>query len=229
MEGVDSMSLLLSIADTRDPNSLASKLRRKRYELFRGLLDMVPRPMRILDVGGTEAFWRDSALLDDEGIEITVLNVEFPSQRDPRIHFVTGDARALEFPDKSFDVVYSNSVIEHVGDAIDQTHMASEIKRVGLRYFVQTPNFYFPIEPHFLVPGFQFMPVDARARLLHTFDLGWTKRESELSRARAVVDSVKLLRRHEVVALFPEATIYDERVFGVSKSFVAYSGFALRG
>lgn len=219
------MSLLLSIADTRDPNSLASKFRRKRYDLFKRLLAGVPKPLRILDVGGTEAFWVDSDLLNDEGVEITVLNVDFPSQLDPRIHFITGDARKLVFPNKSFDVVYSNSVIEHVGSASDQARMAEEIRRVGMRYFVQTPNFYFPIEPHFLVPGFQFMPIDTRAWLLHSFNLGWTKREPELAIARAVVESVKLLRRRDVISCFPDATIFDERIFGFSKSFIAYCGF----
>lgn len=219
------MSLLLPIADTRNPSSLASKFRRKRYELFRRLFETIPKPVRILDVGGTEAFWSGSDLLQEDDVEITVLNVDLPSQANPRIQFVTGDARKLEFPDKSFDIVYSNSVIEHVGRATDQARMADEIKRVGCRYFVQTPNFFFPIEPHFLVPCFQFMPINARALLLRSFDLGWTKREPELSSARAVVESVRLLRRAEVVALFPDATIYDERIFGLSKSFVAYFGF----
>lgn len=104
--------------------------------------------------------------------------------------------------------------------------MALEIRRVGKRYFVQTPNYYFPVEPHFLVPGFQFLPVDARARMLNSFDLGWTKREPHLARARAVVDSVKLLRRKDVATCFPDAAIYDERYCGLSKSFIAYSGFA---
>lgn len=219
------MSLLLSLADTRNPNSLASRLRRKRWELFRDLMDTVPRPIRILDVGGTEAFWRDTSLLNDDFVEITILNVEFASQTEPRMSYVTGDARALPFSDRSFDVVYSNSVIEHVGDAADQARMAAEIQRVGKRFFVQTPNYFFPIEPHFLVPGFQFLPSDARAHILHKFDLGWTKREPEFARARDVVDSVKLLKRRDFVALFPAATLYDERYLGMSKSFIAHGGF----
>jgi SAM-dependent methyltransferase len=219
------MSLILSIADTREPTSLASHLRRKRFALFKGLLDTVPRPLRILDVGGTDAFWRNSDLLSDPGIGVTLLNVEFASQDSPAVDHVRGDARALEFADKSFDIVYSNSVIEHVGEAADQRRMAREIQRVGERYFVQTPNYFFPIEPHFLVPGFQFLPVSARARLLNTFDLGWSAREPDLASAREVVDSVKLLKRRDFSALFPGSTIYDERVLGLTKSFIAYGGF----
>jgi SAM-dependent methyltransferase len=219
------MSLILALADTRDPNSLASRLRRRRFELFKTLLARVPRPVNILDVGGTEAFWRDSDIVRDPSISVTLLNLAFAREASPQFRQVEGDARSLGFPDKSFDVVYSNSVIEHVGGAADQLRMATEVQRVGQRYFVQTPNYYFPIEPHFLVPGFQFLPVSARARLLNSFDLGWTKRELDLESARVVVDSVKLLRRSDLARFFPNSKIYDERYLGLTKSFIAYGGF----
>ena len=68
---------------------------------------------------------------------------------------------AVDMPgisDGAFDVVFSNSVIEHVETYENQRRMAAEIRRVGRRYFVQTPNRHFPLEPHFLVPGFQLLP-----------------------------------------------------------------------
>lgn len=219
------MSFILAMADTRQPNSLASRLRRKRFALLRTLLERVPRPLRILDVGGTAPFWRDSGVLGDATIDVTLLNVAIPVQRSARFTYVRGDARALEFKDASFDVVYSNSVIEHVGGAREQGEMAREIRRVGKRYFVQTPNYFFPIEPHFLVPGFQFLPLSLRARLLNRCDLGWSKREPDLASARAVVGSVTLLRRKEFARFFPDATIYDERYLGLTKSFIAFGGF----
>lgn len=223
------MAVILSIADTRNPRSLASKLRRKRFDFFKSLVARVPRPLTILDVGGTEAFWQDLDLLDDVGIDVTLLNVDFPTQSSRRVRHVRGDARALAFPDKSFDVVYSNSVIEHVGERADQRRMAQEVMRVGRRHFVQTPSYYFPIEPHFLVPGFQFLPVAARVRLLQSFDLGWHRREKSRALAREAVESVKLLKRREFAAFFPESTLYDEHLLGLTKSFVAYGGFATRG
>ncbi|MEM2045934.1 MAG: class I SAM-dependent methyltransferase, partial [Candidatus Bathyarchaeia archaeon] len=60
------------------------------------------------------------------------------------VEWIIGDARCMPFKDKSFDVVFSNSVIEHVGNYDDQKMCAEEIRRVGKCYFVQTPNFYFP-------------------------------------------------------------------------------------
>src|SRR5690625_7584560 len=56
------------------------------------------------------------------------------------------------------DVVYSNSLIEHVGNRKNQLLFADEVQRVGKSYWVQTPNKYCTVEPHFLFPFFQFMP-----------------------------------------------------------------------
>jgi 2-polyprenyl-3-methyl-5-hydroxy-6-metoxy-1,4-benzoquinol methylase len=77
-----------------------------------------------------------------------------------------------QFRDHQFDVVYSNSVIEHVGDLDDMRRMAQEIQRVGKRYFLQTPNRYFPIEPHFVFPFFQFLPRPVQISLVQKFRLG---------------------------------------------------------
>ncbi|HWS70973.1 MAG TPA: class I SAM-dependent methyltransferase, partial [Thermoanaerobaculia bacterium] len=71
----------------------------------------------------------------------------------------------------------SNSVLEHVAD---MPAMAREIRRVGRRWYVQTPNRWFPVEPHFLVPFFQFLPIATRAWLLTRFDLGWLTRTKSL-------------------------------------------------
>lgn len=89
---------------------------------------------------------------------------------------MAGDARDLTaFGDKEFDIVFSHSVIEHVGGFEDQRRMANEIKRVGKRYFLQTQNRFFTMETHFLVPMFQFFPVWLKVLLISHFDLGWFK------------------------------------------------------
>ncbi|MCB0325514.1 MAG: class I SAM-dependent methyltransferase, partial [Bdellovibrionales bacterium] len=168
------MRLLNRLSNNRDERSLASQLRRRRFRFFRSLFDPLPRPLRLLDVGGTRLFWQQMGFADEAGVEIVLLNHQAGElalrERDiGATHFVEhiGDARAMpEFGDHSFDVVFSNSVLEHVGTFEDQQRMMAEVRRVGKRYFVQTPNYYFPLEPHFLVPGFQFLPLEAKIWLL---------------------------------------------------------------
>lgn len=120
---------------------------------FRELISVLKRPVRVLDIGGTQAFWEIGGLAEDQGIHLTLLNLT--KESSTRLNFVSmlGDGRDLSaFEDGSFDVVFSNSVIEHLGQHEDQRRMAREIQRVGKRYFIQTPNKSFPIEPHFLFP-----------------------------------------------------------------------------
>jgi hypothetical protein len=208
--------------------SVAGRLRRKRFALFESLLREVPTPLRILDVGGTQSFWEVMGFSAGERVQVTLLNVIPPPVSLPHFTGVAGDARALQFADQSFDVVFSNSVIEHVGSYDDQRRMAGEVRRVGARYFLQTPNRYFPIEPHFLFPYYQFLPVVARVWLLQHFSLGWRGKTPDARAARASVESIRLLSKGELVKLFPEASLFKERVMGLTKSFVVYAGWPPR-
>ena len=150
--------MLPQFADNRDPNSLASRMRAMRNAQFKSLLDSLPRPLKILDVGGSHMVWETIGLVDQPDVHITILNLEQEECRYKNVHSVVGDARDMRgFHGCQFDIVYSNSVIEHVGNMEQMVRMASEVRRVGRRYFVQTPNRYFPIEPHFVFPMFQFL------------------------------------------------------------------------
>jgi SAM-dependent methyltransferase len=218
-------SLLRKIADNSSEDSIASGLRRRRMRFFRGLIADLPRPLRVLDVGGTEEFWH-IAFGDLDGIEITLLNVKPATTTSPHFQSVTGDARSMpQFKQHEFDIVFSNSVIEHVGDWNQQWRMASEIRRIGKRFYIQTPNRYFPIEPHFLVPGFQFLPLSVRVAMVRRWKLGWWPRIPDKAAAQKEVESIRLLTKGEVQKLFPEAKIGVERFLGLPKSFYAYSGF----
>ena len=221
------MSLLKRLGDNSNPGSLATRMRRRRFAFFLSLLDTVKRPVRILDVGGTQQFWDVMGHEKLEEVRITLLN-RLPAQSlAPAFEAVSGDARDLgRYETGSFDVVFSNSVIEHLGPSFaDQRRMANEIRRVGRRYFVQTPNRYFVLEPHFLVPGFQFMPLAARTWLVSHFDVGWYRRIPDRAAARREVESVALLTARQLKELFPEARIYREKLLGMTKSFVAYHGW----
>jgi hypothetical protein len=220
-------SLLRALADNSDDRSLAIRLRRARFSLFLSLLAKLEAPVSILDVGGTQGFWDLMTEGDPGDVRVTLLNVDHQTTSSPRFVSAAGDARHMpEFPDKSFDVVFSNSVIEHVGSYENQARMAREMMRVGRRWFVQTPNRRFPLEPHFLFPWFQYLPSGVRARMVNRFDMGWYKRIPDLNAAREEVDSIQLLTKRRFSALFPGSKIHTERLAGLAKSFVAYGGWS---
>ena len=215
--------MLFRFANNADRKSAASRFRKARIRKFAKLLPPVNDGLRILDVGGSAEFWmawRDEL---QRPASITVLNQSFDKQPHlPWITYVQGDARNLHmFADQQFDMCFSNSVIEHV-DADGQFRMAEEIRRVAKGYYVQTPNAYFPIEPHFLVPGWQFMPVALRARLLQRSDWGWMKRTPDPLHAREVVESILLLTANQLQRLFPDSRIYRERIGPFTKSITAW-------
>ena len=187
--------MLTSIVDSTDPRSIAARLRRRRFQLFERLLGQIPKPVRILDIGGTEAFWRTVGFVSVSDVHITLLNVSPQPVSLANFTSIVGDARDLGgFADGSVDVVYSNSVIEHVGGHGDQRRMADEVRRVGVRYFIQTPNRCFPLEPHFVFPFFQFLPIGLRVWLLRHADLGWHKQTSDPEAARRIVEGVRFRR-----------------------------------
>lgn len=214
--------LIMGLADLRNPNSLASRMRRRRHQLFLEVVASIPKPISVLDVGGTVAFWSSLGESTGKDFDVTLMNLEPCLNEVPGFNFAEGDARDLrEYRDGQFDMVFSNSVIEHVGDYADMQRMADEVRRVGRFYMVQTPNRYFPIEPHFHVPLFQFLPARLRAEMLMRRDLGWVKREPELEEALQIVNGVKLIGRSQMQAIFPDATIHMERFLGFGKSLIA--------
>jgi len=213
--------MVAKFADNRDPNSLASRMRSKRAQRFQKAIEAIPRPLNILDVGGDQAVWESIGFVDQPDIWITLLNIERRETSYKNVVSILGDARNMhEFRNGQFDVVYSNSVIEHVGGMEDMRKMAREIQRVGKWYFIQTPNLYFPIEPHFVFPLFQFLPISWRVYLVRHFNLGWIRREPDRERAEREVRSINLLSKTQLRSLFPDANVAAERFFGFTKSFM---------
>lgn len=216
------------LADNASETSIAHRLRVRRFEYFLCLARAIEGSYRILDVGGTVGFWERMGVLDRMDVEVVVQNVTLPkvARSHPKVRPVIGDARHMpEFATGEFDVVFSNSVIEHVGDFDDQRRMADEVRRVGRRFFVQTPNRWFPLEPHFLVPFFQHYPEWLKVSLIRNFDLGQFVRRATHEEALDLARSVQLLDREDLELLFPGATIWEERVAGLCKSLVAYDGW----
>jgi SAM-dependent methyltransferase len=103
-------------------------------------------------------------------------------RRYPAITYVQGDACALPFPDKSFDIVFSNAVIEHVGPVDRQRLFVAEAVRVGRRVFLTTPNRWFPIELHTGLPLVHWLPKSAADRAYEVSGKGWAKENNLLGR-----------------------------------------------
>jgi hypothetical protein len=217
------------LADNTDPDSFASRLRRRRTEIFVREVDRVTQrtekegPVRILDLGGTLGFWRVVGLLGDDRYEITTVNIDGEPFQESNVVGVIGDATNLsDFGDRSFDVAFSNSAIEHVG-AERQQAMVEEMYRTAERLvFLQTPCRGFPIEPHFHFPWFGLIPFEGRVWLVQHLALGWGH-QRQVGREAAVerVRGVELLSRRRLMALFaPSARLEHERVLGWAKSFI---------
>jgi SAM-dependent methyltransferase len=194
---------------TRIADPLAARARAARHSIYTEVLDPQEEET-IVDIGCGPAGGGLAAMEPDAAIT-GVDQVNRPGYAGGRRRFVQADARALPFEDGAFDIAYSNSVIEHL-DPADRPRFADEVRRVAGRYLVQTPNRWFPVEPHVLLPGFQFLPLVARRRL-------WRLGVSEDEFA-----DIRLLDAAELGALFPEARIFRERFAGMTKSLVAVGG-----
>lgn len=210
------------LLDNTNPNSLANKFRRKRFKLFMDFIKDFPRPVKILDAGGTVNYWEQVGIAGNEEFEITIVNLEIPQNMlYNNIILAKGDVTDLSmFRDKSFDIVFSNSVIEHIPTAEGRQRMADEIKRVGKSYFIQTPNYYFPFEPHFLLPLFQYYPKRFKIFLLTHFNIGWFKKCENNEVALRLLENNKLLKPVELKSYFPSSKIFYEKFLLFNKSII---------
>ena len=211
----------------REASIYSSVYRVKRFDMVERLIQNCIRDRghcRILDVGGDASYWHPfAARLAALPITVLLANLR-PSEvqiDDPRFSFKQANACDLSFaPDGSFDLVHSNSVIEHVGLWRDMKAMADEIRRVGSSYYVQTPYFWFPYEPHARMPGYQFLPRRVRARLHTAASIGFYPRAADLHEAMAHAQDATMLDKRQMRALFVDGTLIEERAFGLTKSLV---------
>jgi SAM-dependent methyltransferase len=220
--------------------SLARQVRHRSHEARADLFLRLMQPCEgatLLDVGGSDGSFAARIFRRRPDLLITVADVEAtrflardrygftPAQLDPD--------QPLPFDDARFDVVLCNSVIEHVTlpkqrclheriaenawqEAANarQAAFAAEIRRVGSRYFVQTPHRSFPIEQHTWIPFANHLGHEATRRLVRLTDRFWIK-------ACGVADW-RLLDEADMRRLFPDATVTIERMFGLPKSVIAW-------
>lgn len=205
---------------------------RDRSRLFRDFIAALPRPVRVLDLGGTAEMWSRWQVRESDALQITLLNHHRldTTQRDvpvtqPFIRSCHGDALALTARElHSFDVIFSNSMLEHLPSRVQQVQLADCIMASGLPFFIQVPNRRSPVDPHFphpLVPFFALYPRELQARLLAWSHLGSGGRATSLAQARATFAHYHPLSRTDMHRLFPAATVRMQWTFGLPMSVIA--------
>lgn len=200
--------------------AISAKSRQKKYTQFLSLI--APQPTEsIIDVGvnTTEYSATDNYLEKSYPYAEHITAVgqgDFTKFREryPKVTALSGDGRALAFPDNTFDIAYSNAVIEHVGNFDDQRRFLSELYRVSHRGYLTTPNRHFPIELHTRIPLLHL--------LLHkkNFDTLVTK----AGKPWAAGDYMSLLSESDLRRLFSEVgishyTLIKNRFCGLPMTF----------
>jgi hypothetical protein len=226
--------LAKTLTNYNSGKSLGTKLRTRRIT---PLLNMIKECYKqngrvsIADIGGTEEYWKivDDHFLKENKVEITIINLpEVSIAYDHDIFkFVAADACDLScFKNYSFDIAHSNSVIEHVGEWTRMVKFACEMKRISRSYFIQTPNYWFPIEPHCMTPFFHWLPQPIKIWLVMNFQLGHWGKATTIEKAIRTVESARLLNRKMLKYLFEDSDLIPERIFLFPKSFVLIKRFS---
>jgi len=198
---------------------LFHSFRSKRMMQFRRIFS-VTEETKILDVGGTPYNWQ----LVNCPAKVTLLNLhELPQlpELSANITYTQGDGRDLQFSDKEFDIVFSNSVIEHLYTFKDQQKFADEMRRVGKELWIQSPAFSFFFEPHFLAPFFHYLPKSMQVKLAAHFTIwGWITHPTQ-EYIKNKVNETNLLTLSKFNKLFPDCFIEKEKFLGMTKSYIA--------
>lgn len=190
--------------------------REKKHRLFMQLL----RPdanARILNVGATGTTTGLQEQFECKYLHLEHVTGGGPSLEEtsdycksfPGVTPLVFNGCALPFAEKSFDIVYSNAVLEHLPEPDDVVRFAREVQRVGRGWFITTPNFWYPIDPHYHLPFIQFLPEETQRKLVSK--LGKTP-----------YDHLRLLRKSDLRELFPTSEVMGCRVTFYPETLIAY-------
>ena len=207
--------------------AIQKRFRSKRFLRIERIIRMLAsetRRVRILDLGGTAEYWKMLASDLRSQVELTLVNLRseldlYDAEIDGiEIRHHEGDACDLpEFDDGSFDLVHSNSVIEHVRSYNSMLRFASEVRRLGRFYYVQTPNFWFPIDPHYGRPFVHWLPEPARIALYQRIRISQAPK-ADFQTAMARCDDIKIIDAEMMRRLFPDGRQERERFLLLTKS-----------
>lgn len=205
------------------PRSIGARTREQRWQLFGRLFPDIS-DMHVVDLGGTTEWWHQAPV---RPASVTILNLTEPGETSETwLRPVLGNACAarqeLAGADQPirYDMVFSNSLIEHVGGHASRSALADEVRALARRHWVQTPYRYFPVEPHWLFPGLQFVPIAARAPLAARWPLAHS-RPADRASAMSEVQWTELIGIAELRAYFPGSEIRREKLAGLTKSIIA--------
>jgi hypothetical protein len=207
------------------PNSVGERSRARRWATFASMFPAVGS-YHVLDLGGTTTNWLRSPV---RPASVTIVNlVEEPAdgvEPPPWLTVRLGDAcdPAVLTGGQDYDLVYSNSLLEHVGGHQRRLALAEVIHDGAPRHWIQTPYRYFPIEPHWLFPGLQFLPVALRAWILQRWPLA-NAGPASADNAVSTVLWTELVSRTEMRHYFPGSTLLLEKMGPLAKSLIAVRG-----
>jgi hypothetical protein len=201
--------------------------RRRRMKTFYALFQLSAKT-RLLDIGGAPNTWIAESACDAK-FPVTLVNLRFPDPAvltNGRFTAVEGDATNLPFADASFDIAFSNSVIEHMTTWERQQAFAMQASRVAKKLWIQTPARSFPLEPHVLAPFFQYFPRSLQTRMARRFTLWGLLTKPNTMQVDEMLSDIRLLTHREMKQLFPDCRILKERVLGLTKSYIAVRGIS---
>lgn len=187
------------------------RLRAQRSDL--AVQIMQPEPyMSLLDIGGAAGYAGEYDRLRSLFRRVLVVNLDPHNEKAllPNVEFEVADGCALPYPDESFDWVFSNAVIEHVGDRSKQEMLAREMQRVArVGYFMATPNKHFFLDPHTYFPFYHLFPERVQRVAIH-FSFGHMRQWEPL----------RMLSAAELRRMFPTAEVKSIGPFGTN--LIAY-------
>lgn len=139
----------------------------------------------------------------------------------PEVEAIVADACQLPLPDKHFDIVYSNAVIEHLGDFEKQKQMAAEIMRVGKRWFVTTPNRWYPFEFHMRLPLVTWLPFNGYLWAGRIVSYDHERRKYTVGRRWS---DLRLMTVRELQKIFPNSKVVKQRVTFMAETLIVIGG-----
>ena len=208
------------VVDPNNSNSLSYRARQGRWSKFMESFPQVA-DMHVLDLGGTPDYWSSAPV---QPLSVVTVNLADLDSAE-RVTAIQGDA--CDPPDAirnaTFDLVVSNSLIEHVGGHAQRARLADVIHKASDHHWVQTPYRYFPIEPHWMAPGIQFLPFEARVRATMLWKFVH-RHTTDRQKAIDWVNEVELIGLTQMREYYPSSRIWVERMAGLVKSMVAIAG-----